>query len=122
MLDNRQRKYAQTDKDWQIQREIYVTRSRSLSHEFENYKRQRQSPTRVVTLEGNPNGGIGSQLMRIPQGYRQMQLLKGCAWVSYRGEDYLMRSGEQMTFDGDSQNATISPLGYDALSFQLSIS
>jgi hypothetical protein len=125
MLLNRKRNYALTDTDWQIQREQYIGHSRSLNPEFEGYRRQRQAtkrrplPARVYTLQGSPVGGIGHEPQRVPQGYHQLLVLTGCAWVTYHAEDYLLRSGEKLFFEGDSQNAIVSCIGCDALNFQI---
>ncbi len=52
-----------------------------------------------------------SEVFRIPQAYRQFQVLSGMAWLTVGGKDIILHSGEKASLESKKDVAVISALG-----------
>lgn len=112
---------ALTDAAWETQRQAYVRQSPSLNAEFARFKNfggSAQTATAAVdyTL---PARMKADEVVRLPRGYNCLRVYSGRAWISYKGVDHLLSSGDEIIFDGGSQDAVVSSAGSVTLNFRI---
>jgi hypothetical protein len=124
MLFNQARKHAVTDIDWEIQRQTYVQQNQSLSAEFDRFKQAGTQPQQANIVDytlrpatlGQPSG---NSVVRLPPGYHILRVFSGRAWITYKGNDYLLKTGGEMVFENGSSNVVVSAMGNEVLNFQI---
>lgn len=119
-----QQKRALTSIDWELQRNTYLQSAKSLNDEFERFKTRGgtfQPPAEVTMSLSAPRTGSDHQsVIRLPEGYRHLRICAGYAWVTYKAEDYVLSSGQEMHFDGDSSDVIVTSMGRNPVRFQIS--
>lgn len=50
------------------------------------------------------------EVMKLPKGYREVQVLSGTAWISIEKKDIILKSGEKVTLPSSKELAVISAL------------
>jgi hypothetical protein len=107
---------------WEFQRLVYLQSASSLNPEFEHYKQANgiTSPSDDVVEYRLSEQAPFPKVVHLPKGYRRLQVLNGRAWMSYKGRDYVLKAGDEIPFNHDSQDAVISASGKITLSFRIS--
>ena len=59
------------------------------------------------------------ETLRVPPSCRRLAVWAGSAWVTYRGDDLRLLSGEGMAMNGKKDAAVVSALGDFALVLEL---
>ncbi len=113
---------SDTTSTWEFERLTYLQSASSLNPEFEHYKQSNgiTTPSDDVVEYRLSGQGQPPKVVHLPRGYRRLQVLAGRAWMTYKGRDYVLKAGDELLFDHDSQDAVISASGKVTLSFRIS--
>ncbi|MBI1279191.1 MAG: hypothetical protein GC179_13780 [Anaerolineaceae bacterium] len=107
-----------TDIEWELQRRAYVQSSTSLNPEFAHFK-QINAPFNEA-LDYKLSAHVEPRVaMHLPRGYHHLQVYSGKAWVTYHAKDHVLKAGDEMRFEQDSQEAVISSTGKETLTFEI---
>ncbi len=60
----------------------------------------------------------GEQL-RVPSSSEWLRVLSGTAWVTAKGEDHVLASGDEIALPRDSNGTVVSAVGHEALFFEV---
>ena len=60
------------------------------------------------------------QVLRLKNTIRVINIISGCAWVSYAGEDMVLKAGDQASFPLKHDVPVISSVGQSSLLFNAS--
>src|SRR4051794_1445041 len=101
------RNIALTDSTWELQRQVYIQKEQSLNPEFSRFKAfsgMSQGTKANVNFNLSPVSMGDEIVVRLPVGYRSLRVYSGCAWVTYRGCDHVLKPGDEMLFNDDSED------------------
>lgn len=59
------------------------------------------------------------RLLRLQSCSQTITMIAGCAYLTWNGEDYLLRAGQQMSLHWSKYPALISAVGAQALHFEI---
>lgn len=60
------------------------------------------------------------QVLRLKNTIREINVISGCAWVSYAGQDMVLKAGDRASFELDHDIPVISAVGESSLLFNAS--
>ncbi len=66
---------------------------------------------RVMLLKG--------EVQRVASNYRGLRVRSGRAWVTLRGQDLVLKRGDEIALEGRRESAVVSPLGQTPLILEL---
>jgi hypothetical protein len=73
---------------------------------------KKERPVQRILLHPN-------ELYRVPPSYRQVSARRGIAHISHGGKDFVVQTGESLSFEGDDDIALVSPLRSESLVLEL---
>lgn len=56
---------------------------------------------------------------RVAQGYRELRVRSGRAWITMNGHDHVLKRGEEIALQSTGDGAVVSPLGSAPLVIEL---